>query len=96
MLREVMARHGSLSLWAPGVLYDAGVAACMANVLQTAAAYGSSPWADLAAAWEQRYQQEIDRLTIRLDTDADQAPDTDPARQATGVSIGQRYSGRVG
>lgn len=96
MLREVMARHGSLSLWAPGVLYDAGLAAAMANVLQTAASYGAQPWADLAAAWEQRYQQEIDRLTVRLDTDADQAPDTDPRAQATGVSIGQRYPTRVG
>ena len=62
----------------------------MAAVLQTAAAYGAQPWADLAVEWERRYQHEIDRVILRLDTDADQAPDTDPMRQATGVAIGER------
>jgi len=96
VLREVAIRQGSLSLWDPSVIYDAALAACMAAVLEEAASLGAQPWGDLAAAWEQKYQQEVDRVVVRLDTDTDQAPDTDPRAQATGVSIGQRYPGRVG
>lgn len=93
VLRDVAARHASLSLWAPGAIYDAALAACMAAVLGEAASYGAQPWADLAAQWEHRYSVEIDRIAIRLDTDSDQAPDTGPLFQSAGLpSAGGRVS----
>lgn len=90
VIRDLVRRQGTASLWDPAAVYDAALASCMAVVLRTAAGYGAQPWADLAAEWERRYQHEIDRVILRLDTDSDQAPDTDPLRQSTGVAIGER------
>lgn len=83
-------------IWSAGAVYDAALAACMAQVLETAAAYGSATWEAARDRWETRYQHELQRMMVDYGTDNDAGVDTDRTRLSRGSGIGEVPTGRVG